>query len=46
MKWSKADRLAIRKEMLKQAEEILSGLYARKAQLRSAARVMGDKAIA
>jgi len=43
---SKEDRLKIRREMLKQAEGILAGLYASKAQLKFAARQFVDRALA
>ena len=43
---SKADRQKIRKEMLKQAEKLLVGLFASPAQIRAAARTMVDGALA
>jgi hypothetical protein len=43
---SKPDRQKIRKEMLRQAEEILRDEHSSKAQLRAAARTMVDKALA
>lgn len=43
---SKSDRLKIRREMLREAERLLAGIYPSKAQRKAAARRMVDAAIA
>lgn len=45
-KSSKADQQKIRREMLRQAKTLLSGMYASSAQLCAAARTLVDQALA